>query len=268
MAAAAGTENANGLAFNCALITGGAGGIGKSLAQYFISKDKKIIIAGKTESKLRESAREIGADSYYVLDTGNTSAISGFVDKVTTEHEDLDCLVNNAGIQKPLEVSENDKDDFLDKADQEINVNIRGPMHLALGLLPHFRTKPSAAIINVSSILGFVPFSILTPVYNGTKAWLHSWTMNFRAQLQRNETAGSGKIRVLEIVPPLVESDLHRDRGDPDDNKKEKNPIALTTDEFMRDTAMQLERGNQTIAPGLANEVVKEWFDGMGSRYE
>lgn len=170
----------NNLHFQCALVTGGGGGIGKELSKYLISKGKKVIIAGRTESTLQSTAKEIGASAYYVLDTGAISDIPRFVQTVTSEHPELDCLVNNAGVQRPLEVLKQDADDFLGKADNEINTNIRGPMHLAVGLLPHLKSKPHALVVNVSSVLGFVPFSIINPVYNGTKAWLHFWSMNLR----------------------------------------------------------------------------------------
>ncbi|TIC91005.1 putative oxidoreductase DltE [Colletotrichum higginsianum] len=252
------------LGFECAVITGGAGGIGKAMAQHFISKGKKVLLAGRTESKLQETAREIGAAGYYVLDTGEVESIPGFVERITTDHPELDCLVNNAGVQRPLEVLKDDGDDFLSKADQEIDINIRGPMHLALGLLPHLRAKESALIVNVSSVLGFVPFSIINPVYNGTKAWLHFWSMNLRTQLRNG---GCSHVRVVEIAPPTVATDLHRERSDPDDNKKESNPDALSVEEFMEEVGKKLKDGEETIGPGMAGEVVDRWYGAFGEQY-
>lgn len=166
--------------FKCVLVTGGGGGIGKALSEYFVKQGKKVLIAGRTESNLKSAVKDIGAAAYYVLDTGKVSGIPSFVSKITKEHPDLDCLVNNAGVQRPLVVLEQDKDEILQKADQEIDINIRGPMHLALELLEHFKSKEHAVIMNVSSVLGFVPFSVINPVYNGTKAWLHFWSMALR----------------------------------------------------------------------------------------
>lgn len=146
--------------------------------------------------------------------------------------------------------------DFLTKADQEIDINIRGPMHLTLGLLPHFRTKKDGAVImNVSSILGFVPFSVINPVYNGTKAWLYFWSMTLRTQL---EQGGAGKIRVVEIAPPTVATDLYRERENPDDNKKDNNPDALSVDEFIEEVAAKLENGNDMIGAGTSTGIVEK----------
>ena len=251
------------LNFNCALITGGGGGIGKAIAEYLIYKGKKVLIAGRTESKLADTARDIGAAGYYQLDTGKISSLPSFIQKITSEHPELDCLVNNAGVQRPLEVLKLKPEEFLEKADQEIDINIRGPMHLALGLLDHFQSKSGGAlIVNVSSVLGLIPFSIINPVYNGTKAWLHFWSMNLRTQLMDT------KVRVVEILPPTVATDLHREREDPDDNKKENNPNALTVEEFMKEVSQKFENGDETIGAGMSAEVIDRWYGAFGKQYD
>jgi short-subunit dehydrogenase involved in D-alanine esterification of teichoic acids len=214
------------LSFKCALITGGAGGIGRAMAEALIAMGKSVIIAGRTESSLRKTAAEIGAAAYFVLDVSNIDAISGFVQDIISKHPELDCVINNAGVQRPFQILGPDYGFDLSHADQEIDTNIRGPMHLSVGLVPHFNSLPNGGVImNVSSVLGYNPFSLVNPVYNGTKAWVHFFTMNLRSQLRQ---AGS-KIKVVEIVPPTVETALHRERKDPDDNKKQHgNASALS----------------------------------------
>lgn len=250
------------LNFKCALITGGGGGIGRAMAEYFISKGKKVLIAGRTEANLITTHKEIKCAGYYVLDTGDVPKISAFISTIIKDHPDLDCLVNNAGVQRPLQVLKDDPAELLSKADQEIDINIRGPMHLAVGLLEHFKSKPSALIINVSSVLGFVPFSILNPVYNGTKAWMHFWSMALRTQLKDT------KIKVVEIAPPQVATDLHREREDPDDNKKSKSSTTMDVDEFMEEVTEKLERGDETFSAGMGQGMVDKWFSAFGETYE
>ncbi|KAL4797880.1 hypothetical protein BDV19DRAFT_377364 [Aspergillus venezuelensis] len=238
------------LSFSCALVTGGGGGLGKAIAAYLVSKGKK----------------EVGATDYFVLDTGVVDKIPEFIASITAKYSDLDCLVNNAGVQRPLSVLNDETSEFLAKADQEIDINVRGPMHLTLGLLEHFKNKPNGAVVmNVSSILAFVPFSVINPVYNGTKAWLHFWSMTFRTQLARG---GYEKIKVVEIAPPSVGTDLHRYREDPDDNKKHKNPNALAVEEFMEFFSEGLEKGDTVIAPGMSKEIVDLWYKDFGQTYE
>ncbi|KAJ9661407.1 hypothetical protein H2198_001975 [Neophaeococcomyces mojaviensis] len=251
-----------------ALITGGAGGIGRAMAENLIRANKKVIIIGRTESKLQSTAKEIGATAYYVLDTGKTDQIPSFVQQVTRDHPKLNCLINNAGVQRPFEIPTSNFTNGsyafdLAKADQEIDINIRGPMHLAISLLPHFDSLSGpSVIINVSSVLGFAPTSVINPVYNGTKAWVHFFTTNMRTQL-----AGNGKLKVVEIVPPTVTTDLHRERTNPDDNKKENNQAALGLPEFMEEVERGLEEGQETISAGTGKKLVQSWEESMGEYY-
>ena len=247
------------LPFTTALITGGSGGIGLELAKWLQSEGKKVILVGRTESKLASASSSLKNAPYYVLDTSSISSIAPFAKKIISEHPDLDCLINNAGVQRPLYFNDFD----LEKADTEINTNIRGPMHLAVSFLPHFKTKKSATIVNVSSVLGFVPFSIINPVYNGTKAFLHFHTMNMRTQLRKDAPG----ITVIEIAPPAVGTDLHREREDPDDNKEGKGG-SLSLEEFMADIVPQWKKGETFITAGPGHKVAWMWYEGMGKKYE
>lgn len=250
------------LAFKCALVTGGGGGIGLEMSKYLVSLGKTVIIVGRTEKTLAQAAQDLGhGTKYYVLDTGKIPDISAFCQKVIKENPQVDCLINNAGVQRPLDINEFD----LQGADQEIDINIRGPMHLTIGFLEHFKSKEAATIVNVSSVLGFIPFSIINPVYNGTKAWVHFWTMNLRTQLSKDEKGK--KIKVVEVAPPTVATNLHRDREDPDDNKKEKNPDSLDVGEFMEYVRKGFEEGTETIGAGSSVGVVEKWFGAFGEKY-
>ncbi|KAL8830961.1 MAG: hypothetical protein Q9191_001141 [Dirinaria sp. TL-2023a] len=252
------------LSFQCAVITGGGGGLGYAMAEYLLSQGKKVVIVGRTESKLESAAQKLGQGTpYYTLDTGSIASISPFIDRLVKDHPETDCLINNAGIQRPLNIT---KDFSLKKADQEIDVNIRGPMHLTIALLPHFRSKPHGAVImNVSSILGYLPISIINPVYNGTKAWVHMWSMNLRTQLARDEA--TNKIKVVEIAPPTVATDLHRERDDPDDNKKEKNSNSLSVEEFMQELIRGWEADEDVIGAGMSQKILQRWYGEFGPDY-
>nr|POE48608.1 putative oxidoreductase dlte [Quercus suber] len=254
------------LDFKCALVTGGGGGIGRAMSEYFLSQGKKVIIAGRTESKLQAASKEMQNCPYYVLDTGDIPAIPEFVKKITKEHPELDCLVNNAGVQRPFTIPSMEPADFLAKADQELSINISGPMHLAVNLLPHFRSKGSsgAVIMNVSSVLGYNPFSIINPVYNATKSWLHFWSMNLRTQLQQADV----NVRVVEIAPPTVSTDLHRERENPDDNKKENNESALSVDEFMKEIVDGWKQDKDVVSAGMGVDLVQRWYKEFGPAYE
>lgn len=111
----------------------------------------------------------------------------------------MNVLINNAGIQnrnKPLKEPQD-----WSSIKSEIQINFEAPIHLSTLLLPHFTTKEVAAIMNVTSGLAFAPLAFM-PVYCATKAALHSFTLSLRQQLL------STSVRVVEIIPPAVNTDL------------------------------------------------------------
>ena len=112
----------NTLSFNCDLITGG-GGIGRTVAEYLISIGKKVIIVRRTESNLQTASKELGnGTSYYVLNTGSIKDILSSAQKVIKEYLEVDCLINNVGVQRELYIEDFD----LGKADQEIDIKYSG----------------------------------------------------------------------------------------------------------------------------------------------
>lgn len=235
------------------------------MAEALIAMGKSVIIAGRTEDSLKKTADEIGAKAYYVLDISKTSSISGFVDKIVSEHPELDCVINNAGVQRPFQILGPDYGFDLSKADQEIDTNIRGPMHMCVGFVPHLNSLPDGGVLmNVSSVLGFNPISLVNPVYNGTKAWVHLFTMNLRSQLRN---AGS-KIKVVEIVPPTVETALHRERKDPDDNKQAHgNSSALSVSDFIEQIKEGWQSDKDTCAAGPGKAIVDKWYAAYAESY-
>ncbi|KAE8251063.1 hypothetical protein A4X13_0g4179 [Tilletia indica] len=245
--------------FTCAVLTGAGGGLGKAMATYLHSQGKKVILVGRTESNLREVSAELDNSPYYVFDTGKVEEAPAFAKRVIKEHPEVDSLWNNAGVQRTLDVHELD----LSKADQEIDINVRGPIHLATAFLPHFKSRPSALIVNVSSVLGICPFSIINPVYNGTKAFLHFWSMAQRTQLKNTS------VKVVEILPPSVGTDLHRDRENPDDNKPEKGAKnSISVEDFMKDVQEGLAAGQDVISAGMGKGMVDKWYQTLGEQFQ
>lgn len=85
--------------------------------------------------------------------------------------------------------------------------------------------------------------------------------MNLRSQLK------DSNIKVVEIVPPTVATDLHRERDNPDDNKKENNPDALSLEEFMDEVTKGWKANEDTVAAGMGNGIVEKWYGAFGEKY-
>ncbi|CCO35080.1 hypothetical protein BN14_09194 [Rhizoctonia solani AG-1 IB] len=243
--------------WKCALVTGGGGGLGKLFAQSLIKRGKKVYLAGRTESKLVQTAKEIGAAGYFVVDIGDIPSLPAFVERITKEAPEVDCLLNNAGIQKPLNFEQSAD---LGTITQEINTNVTGLVHLCALFIPHLKQKPHASIQNVGSGLAYVPIAVV-PVYCATKAFVKSFTLSLREQLR------STNINVVEISPPLVESDLHRDHVNPDNNKKTNAPHALTQEEWITYVEKGWDEGKEEIGAGFSQVGIDAWRKAFGESH-
>jgi uncharacterized oxidoreductase len=140
------------------------------------------------------------------LDLEKHDDIRTFAESVIARFPKLNVLINNAGIMRPEHLNAERVDVAV--AESIVITNLLGPIRLTAALLPHFKKQPRATIMNVSSGLAFVPFT-LTPTYCATKAALHSYTQSLRYQLK------STKVEVLELIPPYVATDLMGGAKDP-----------------------------------------------------
>ncbi|MEL1265116.1 SDR family oxidoreductase [Pseudoxanthomonas putridarboris] len=210
---------------NKILITGGASGIGLRLAQEFQKIGNQVIIAGRRQSLIDEVIAANPGITGYVLDIDDPQSIADFAAKVTTEHSDLNVLLNNAGIMK----FEPQGDDPIDLAIAEatVSTNLLGPIRLIAALLPHLRRQSQSAIVNVSSGLAFVPLAV-TPTYNATKAAIHLYTVSLR-RLLRDTT-----VEVLELIPPSVQTGLFPGHAE--------DPNAMPLEDFIAETMAEFKR--------------------------
>ena len=120
------------------------------------------------------------------------------------------------------------------QGDNEVTINLDACFHLTALFTPYFMKINEAAIINVTSGLGIVPL-IITPVYSATKAGLHSFSVSLRKQL------ADTSIKVFEIIPPIVDTDLDRgardkrgqtDKGIKPEQVAKESIAAISKDKF------------------------------------
>jgi uncharacterized oxidoreductase len=186
------------LASNTILITGGASGIGLALAERFLRAGSTVIVCGRRAEKLREAQEAHPGLRTRVCDVAEEAGRRALFAWAVGEYPGLNVLVNNAGIQRRIELTEPEE---WSESRREIAINLEAPLHLAALFLPHLLRQERPAIVNVTSGLAFVPLANV-PIYCATKAALHSFTLSLRHQL-----AGT-PVEVIEIVPPAVDTDL------------------------------------------------------------
>jgi uncharacterized oxidoreductase len=186
------------LSGNTILITGGSSGIGLALAERFIQVGNQVIITGRREAALEDVRRKLPEVITEVSDSGNADDRVRLVADITKRHPDLNVVINNAGIQRKLDLKASEP---WEQTREEIAINLEGPLHLASLVIPHLLGRTNSVIINVSSGLAFVPL-VAAPVYSATKAAIHSYTLSLRHQLRGTP------IEVIEVIPPAVHSNL------------------------------------------------------------
>ncbi len=183
------------LANNKILITGGASGIGLGLTERFIQENNTVIICGRRESVLNEVKEKFPTVLTKVCDLSIETERIELFNWIKENHSDLNVLINNAGIQKWISVTDAD---FYESMKAELSTNIEAPLHLTSLFinLPSLKT-----VMNVTSGLAFSPFAKV-PVYSATKAFFRSFTISLRHLLKEKN------IEVVEIIPPALNTDL------------------------------------------------------------
>jgi len=187
---------------NKILITGATSGIGRALAEKFCELGNRIIAVGRNEIKLKELAQLSPLITPFKCDLSTQQEIERLVTFIKKEHQDLNVLINNAGIQ--YNCSFMDENYSSQKMEEEININLTTPIKLISALLPTVQLNSNSAIVNVSSALAIVP-KAKSAVYCGTKAGIHIFSKSLRSQLE--------DAKVFEIIPPLVDTEMTRGRG-------------------------------------------------------
>lgn len=195
---------------NTVLITGGATGIGFALARALVAEGNTVAICGRRGSALLAAKGSLPQLYCKVCDVSAPAARRSLLRWLEQRLPSLNILVNNAGVQRPIDFRKGPRD--LPQADEELRTNLAAPIHLAALLLPRLMKRRQAAIVNISSGLAFTPLAAV-PVYCVTKAAIHSWSLSLRRQLRGT------RVRVFEIAPPIVPTELAGARRRPEESK-------------------------------------------------
>jgi len=234
------------LSGNKILITGGASGIGLGLTERFIQENNTVIICGRREDVLKEVADRIPAVITKPCDLSIEADRIELDNWISKNHSDLNVLINNAGIQNWMSISDSN---FYQKADDEITINVLAPIHLTTLFL---KLKSLNTIINVTSGLAFIPFSKI-PVYCATKAFMRSFTLSLRHSLK------STNIEIIEMIPPALNTDLGG-KGIHDGHP--------SVSDFVKSVFRQMKEGKSELTFGTSesrakanNESITEYFN-------
>ena len=202
---------------NTIFITGGGSGIGRGLAEALHRRGNKVIIAGRRRGHLDEVMAANPGMAAIELDITDAASIDRVAAQLIADYPELNVLINNAGIMQPDQVGGRIDDALMVST---ITTNLMGPIRMTSALIDHLKTQNDAVVAYTSSVLAFVPLAA-TAVYSSTKAAIHSYVLSQRLMLRDT------KVRVLEIAPPWVRTDLINSR---------EAELAMSLDAFIAET--------------------------------
>jgi uncharacterized oxidoreductase len=227
------------------LVTGGTSGIGLGIAEAFQRFKSKVIVCGRNKTKLSRVEKQFPDITALLCDLGDAGQRKALAMDVLRRFPSLDILVNNAGIQRYIDLKKGL--DELKSGEDEITINFVTPVELTSLFIGHLMKRPSAAVINVSSGLGFMPM-LDTPIYNATKAAIHTYSLILRQQLRDTS------VKVVEIVPPMVDTDLNKEGR----NAARAKFRGISVSEYMPTIINGLKNDAEIIFYGDGEKIMNE----------
>lgn len=200
------------LQYKVAVVTGASSGIGKGIATALAERQVQLVLAGRSEARLEETANHL-KETYnaqvetVITDVTQRQQVEQLVEQAKSHYGHLDVIVNSAGQMLSPAITDGD----VEAWETMIDVNVKGTLYGINAALPHFKKQGSGHIINIASISGFEVTKQST-MYSATKAAIHTITQGLEKELARTG------IRVTSISPGMVDTPMGS--GDFGDRKK------------------------------------------------
>jgi short-subunit dehydrogenase len=182
------------------VITGASSGIGAALAVLVGQRGAIPVLVARRERELSEVAARSGSQAIAIVaDVAARDQVERVVAQTLARKGRIDVWVNNAGRGITRFVSELTDDDF----DDMMRLNVKSALYGMQAVLPHFKQRNRGHIINVSSMLGRVPFAPFRSAYSASKHALNSLTASLRMELRELPD-----IHVSSVHPGVVATEF------------------------------------------------------------
>ena len=216
------------------VVTGGGNGIGREVVLALLARGARVAAVDLKEEALAETASRAGAGdrlSTHVVDVTDADRVAALPAEVVAAHGTVDGLLNVAGIIQPFKPFAQ-----LERAaiERVMNVNFWGVVNMCAAFLPHLLQRPQAALVNVSSMGGFLPVPGQT-VYGASKAAVKLLTEGLRAELRGTS------VTATVVFPGAIGTDITANSG-----------VAVPRAE----PAGQESSSHKTLPPADAAEVI------------
>ena len=193
------------------VITGASGGIGAALAELLAKQGASLVLVARREAALRDVASRCGERAFpIVADVTRRDEVRGVVASAIAHFGHIDVWVNNVGQGITIMPSQLTDEDI----DEVMRVNVKSALYGMQEVLPHFQSRGSGHVINISSMLGRIPMALIRSAYSASKHFLNALTANFRMEVQATHPG----IQFSIVSPGVVRTDFGNNarHGGPD----------------------------------------------------
>jgi short-subunit dehydrogenase len=193
------------------VITGASGGIGAAAAELLASRGMSLGLMARRQGALAAVAARCGRSTLALPgDAALRADVRRVVAATIERFGRIDVWINNVGqgiSRPPSQLTDEDVDEIM-------RLNVKSALYGMQEVLPHFRERGEGHVINISSMLGRIPFAVIRSAYCGAKHFLNALTATFRAEVQQTHP----NIQFSLVSPPVVRTDfgLNARHGGPD----------------------------------------------------
>jgi uncharacterized oxidoreductase len=184
------------------VITGGATGIGFAIVKELVNNNTVISI-DRNPSKINALKASLPKVESLKADVTSNEELTNVIASIEKTHGRIDVLINNAGKGEVFNFVKTPEKELIEKIETEMSINYIAPILLTKKALPLLQKSTEPIVVMISSGLAYMPVSS-AGTYSASKAAIHFATMIIRHQLFPL------KIRVVEVLPPVVETDMSK----------------------------------------------------------
>lgn len=183
------------------VITGASAGIGAATARLLARQGMSLALVARRRTLLEEVAAECGPNALFlVADVGRREDVRGVVQATLERFGRCDVWINNVGraiSRPPSELTDEDIDAIM-------LLNVKSALYGIQEILPHFKARNAGHVINISSMLGRIPFAVIRSAYSGAKHFLNALTTMLRAEVQQTHPG----IQFSIVSPGVVRTEF------------------------------------------------------------
>ena len=239
------------------VITGASAGIGAALAELLAARGDSLVLVARRAEALNEVAARCGDRALAIVaDVTHRAEVRRVVEQAIGRFGHIDVWVNNVGqgiSTPPSQLTDEDIDEVM-------RVNIKTALYGMQEVLPHFKSRDAGHVINISSMLGRMPFAVIRSAYSAAKHFLNALTANFRTEVQETHPG----IQLSIVSPGVVRTEFGKNarHGGPDSRQLPDSQSAEEVAEVIAGV-IESRRPDVYTRRGAHDRVVK-FYDEIG----